>query len=69
MKRTEPLIVYSRLLRRNIPINDIEYLYTRFYVFTKGHVNYFLIINSILSIFDETCLIQKGENDISISFT
>lgn len=33
------------------------------------NINYFLIINSILSIFEDTCRTQNGEKSISTSLT
>ena len=77
MKWTESLIIDSCFFGRYISVNNIKDLYTRLDVFTQRHTEkflknegrYFWMMNSILSILDETVDIQNGENEISISFT
>ena len=69
VKRTESLVINTCLLGRYIPIDDIEYLDTRFDVLSNCHWVYFLMTNSIWSTFPDTDRFQNGYELISTSLT
>ena len=68
MKRAECFIVDTRFFHIHISPDDIEDIDTRFDVLRERH-DYLLMMNSILSRFDDTRVSQNGENEIATSWT